>query len=627
MADQPPNDLVPVNAGAGGPPSDLVPVSKSPAAPPAAPQSKFGSLGQFLSGTPSSPGKDPTVQASNDPEKTYYDVLPLAQSKKTGQLELAYPKWARAPQQSADVLQQAAEGKRQLTPGQIGLAGMDVAGLSPTSTVRDMVSGLAREAPTTLKMAKDFDTSISKETIAALKRAAAGDPDRAAAKLTNKAIEKINKRAAADEVTAQSVMDAQAVANAAGNKTTLLDMGKNLQGLGGSLYRTPGRASADLRKFLDARVEAQKGQLTGGIEELAKGSSYDTINRFYAERSTAARPLYKEAESVAPIYSDRLKEFMGDREFRAAMSRGARNEIREAIAEGRPVHNEDYAIVGWNEAGDPVIGPTPTMKTLMLAKEGMDARIAEMVDPATGRITKDGLALKKFKDAYLNELDKLNPKYKAAREAWAGPTESAQAVDAGRKHFSRGETDPQVRAEFDELSDANKDFYRLGAAEAKLDQMRAGPKAGDRSKRIVNSDKDEDRWRMMFDDKDSADRFINSVEAQRQAFETRTKIAGGSQSLERAAEDQSQGMDDFLKVIDVAGKATTNPLMAAIKAYQMKRDLGLRNNPALNQELVRILTDPNLRTGPGPNLLSKVAVPPRQSYLPDVLGTKPGAPQ
>lgn len=640
MADQPPNDLVPVN---GGPPADLVPVT-TPAAPTADAHPRWdipgdigraalGSGKQFATDIGAAFPSGATAGREIEKNRDKYGLVGGALADQYGKIkELGH--FLKAGPDAVGAALSPATGAAH---GTIGSA------LSYPLTALDKLNGLTPEdykkmvaSPNPwirkVKPPKEAaDEAIDQSLLglgprgmsggasgveAAANAARSAQEARSAAKVTNKAIEKINKRAAADDVTAQSVMDAQAVANAAGNKSTLLDMGKNLQGLGGSVYRVPGKASAALKKFLDARVDAQKSQLAGGIEDLAKGSSFATINRLYQERSAASRPLYDEALSVGPIRSDRITQFFTDPEFQSAVKRGIKNERREATAENRPFKDSDYAVVGWNEAGDPIIGPTPTMKTLALAKEGMDARLEEMRDPVTGRITKDGLALKKFRDAYLSELDAANPKYKAAREAWSGPTQSAEAVRLGRDHFKRGETDAQVRAEFDDLSAGDKEFYRLGAAESKLDQMNAAQKSADKSKRIVNSDKDETRFRMLFKDKDTADRFINSVEAQRTAFETRNKVSGGSPTAERLGEDQHEGMEQFLKTVDNISRATSlNPIEVVRALYRQKRDLGLRPNPALNAELVRILTDPNLGTGSGPNLLNKVAVPGRDPYL------------
>lgn len=439
------------------------------------------------------------------------------------------------------------------------------------------------------------------------------------AKLPNQAVDKINARAKADNLTAQDVMDAQKAANETGDKITLMDIGKkNLQGLAGSIYRAPGAAGAGMKEFLDARVASAKDGLQRGIKGIAEGSSYDTINQLYDARSKAAQPLYKEALDVGPISSDRLNQFLVDPDVQAGMRRALKNEKREAIAEGRPFNDADYAITGWNEAGDPIMGPVPTMKSLAVAKEGLDARIAEMKDPTTGRPTKDGVALMKFRNAYLGELDKLNPKYAAARQAWSGPTQSAEAVEDGRLHFSRKETDPQVKAEFDALSPGDKEFYRLGAAEAKLDQIKSAVDAGDKSKKVINSDKDRDRFRMLFDSDADAQKFIDSVERKRTAFDTRQKITGGSPTAERGAEDNSEAVEALMGAANTLKHAAgQNWLGMAHSLYRTKRDIGLIPNPGLNDEMARLLTDPSLsvNSSPGMDLLAKTPLPNVQNYL------------
>lgn len=507
-----------------------------------------------------------------------------------------------------------------------------------------------------------------------------------------KAAEVINKRAAADKVTAQDVLDAQSTANADGDKVTLMDMGKNLRGLAGSVRRRPGEAGADIDEFLDKRDKAMTDAITADIQgSVAKGSAYKATQDLFKARTAASKPAYEaaaESTSIAPfesqyrqgviestskkaqaakqikdieqnnsgalasrgaagkevrdkymdlrtemenaeadrqaymamfkraqadgtanapgaVWSPKLQTFMSDPEVKAGLRQGLLNAKREALGKGIPFKDSDYAIVGWGDDGLPVVGEVPTMKSLMVAKETVDGRILELKDPVTGRPTKAGVALKIFqrgedgKGGFVGELMRLNPRYKPALDSWSGPSSSLDALREGKEHFSRTESTDEVKADFDALSPSDKEFYRLGAAQRKIDQLERAPRNSDKSKRVINSDSDQKRFEMLFDKPEYAQKFVDSIERKREMFDTRTSVKGGPQTAERIAEDESILDHPAVAVGKAAVQAKTGNFLGAIRsALQAKRDLGMRNNPDLNLEISRYLTDPSLKVDP-----------------------------
>jgi hypothetical protein len=442
------------------------------------------------------------------------------------------------------------------------------------------------------------------------------------AKLKNRAIERVNTRLQDDGITPQDVFTAQQQANANGDKVTLMDLGnKNTKGLAGAVYRAPGSAGREINQFLDARDAGSADALAGDIQgNVASGSTYHSTQDLLKARSQGARPAYDAAESVGPVHSDRLQNFLDQPEVQEGLRRGLKLERLNAVAENRPFVDSDYGITGYKDGNwdMPIFAKVPTVKSLIVANEGLGAKISEMVHPVTGRITKDGLALKKFRDAYQGEVDSLTGgKYKAARDQWSGPSQSMDAVREGREHFTRSESNEEIAADFNKLSEADKDFYRMGAAEAKVDAVEKAQDASDKSKRVINSERDRKRFRMLFRSDAEANNFINGVARKRAAFETKTAIKGGSQTAGRVADDMNENIPlGFEAVSGIGHAAAGNWLGAAHAAYRMKRDLGLRNNPALNSEIAKLLTDHSLPVHDLPRVLKSLPVPKRDGYLP-----------
>ena len=74
---------------------------------------------------------------------------------------------------------------------------------------------------------------------------------------------------------------------------------------------------------------------------------------------------------------------------------------------------------------------------------------------------------------------------------------------------------------------------------------------------------------------------------------------GGSQTAERLAADEETTGETLLGAADIGKSAISGNWLSAInKAIRMKRDLGLRQDPALNERIAKLLfsTEPDLAT-------------------------------
>jgi hypothetical protein len=61
------------------------------------------------------------------------------------------------------------------------------------------------------------------------------------------------------------------------------------------------------------------------------------------------------------------------------------------------------------------------------------------------------------------ELDTLVPSYRAARDAWAGPSAYLDAVEQGRNIMARNMSAEEMQAAFAGLSQAEQEGFRIGA--------------------------------------------------------------------------------------------------------------------------------------------------------------------
>jgi hypothetical protein len=298
------------------------------------------------------------------------------------------------------------------------------------------------------------------------------------------------------------------------------------------------------------------------------------------------------ANAPGAIWSPRIQQFLDDPVTKPWIARGLKIQRLEALAKGEPFNPTEYAITGTDEQGQPIVGKVPNMRLLNAAKKGMDAAIEENQDKITGRLNEDGRAIDMVRRSFLNELDRLNPDYKAAREYWSGESRSMSAVTWGRSILAR--SPEENAAEFAQMTDGEKEFAKIGAADLIRERILKSGVSGDEAKAIIKSEWAKQQLRPLFKSNDEFNRFIDSVTRERQMFETKRQVMGGSQTAERVAED-SRGdlLDTGLAAAEAAGHATSGNAVGTLRAL-MRVWSKVRNDPALNEAIARILFNPEV---------------------------------
>jgi hypothetical protein len=323
------------------------------------------------------------------------------------------------------------------------------------------------------------------------------------------------------------------------------------------------------------------------------------------------------------VWSPRIQQFLDDPILKQGISKGLQVQRLEALAKGETFNAADYAITGTDKAGEPVVGKVPNMRLLDSAKRGLDEILEGYRDKTTGRLVLDqrGRAIDQVRQAFVGELDRLNPSYKVARASWSGPSQSIDAMKMGSDIFNL--KPEQIAENFARLSPNDQEFFKLGVADKLRERIAKTGIGGDEAKKIMGNEWLKGQLRPIFKTQAEFDKFIDAATMESKMFDTAFRLKGGSHTAERLAADQGFGAD-----VEAAGHGvgaaknalTGNLFGAARDMWKMRQALGWRKNQALNAEIAKLLFDPSLtqnalQKGAGMRLLQNFPGPATQNYL------------
>lgn len=419
--------------------------------------------------------------------------------------------------------------------------------------------------------------------------------------ITTQAVNAVLKRIEQDSKygapTAQQALDLVEAASATGKPMTLTDVGgRNLKSLAGHVTRAPGESRQMAEAFFIPRDEAAAKRLKADIDKyVSNGVAHDTVEALLAGRSAAAKPLYGETDKLQKIWSPRLQEFLENPDVAKGMARGYHIERLNSLAEGRPF-NPTMMGVDLDQEGNIKLIRTPNMRVLDMAKQGLDAMIAEQRNEITGRLSSLGVALDKVRRSYVKELDALdkNGVYKKARESWGGYSAALDAVRAGQTAFSNT---PQENASLLNAATENeREFMRVGLADKLRERLGKTGFGADESKALIKNPWMRDQIMPFFKSEADFNRFVEAVTNENIMAQTKNRLLRGSETAERLAEDQSDTVGKIAGGARIARSLVEgNILRMAAEFWRMHRDATRKPDPAVNEAIAKIIFAPDIK--------------------------------
>ncbi len=365
---------------------------------------------------------------------------------------------------------------------------------------------------------------------------------------------------------------------ATGAKGTLAKQIKQIETEKAGALAARGAAGADTRaKYMELQDQLKQS-------ESARQQANEIFQKAKADGS---------ANAPGAVWNPRIQQFLDDPIIKQGINKGLEVQRLEALAEGKAFNPTEYAVVGQNADGTAKVGTVPNMRLLDSAKRGLDEILEGYRDGVTGKLNLDqrGRAIEKVRQSLLKELDAINPKYKEARAAWAGPSQSNTAMSMGEK-FLKADKE-EIQQAFSRLSDADKDFYRVGAARALQDKARSAADSADLSKRLFGNAQIREQIETVFG-KGSADKFAKAMGSESEMAHTGRFVLGGSNTANKFADAEDSHLElaqDIMHGFMHGGPKGA----AALGAYgSLKR--GINNlftgmNPETANHLAKALTE------------------------------------
>ena len=315
-----------------------------------------------------------------------------------------------------------------------------------------------------------------------------------------------------------------------------------------AMQRQAGRGAAIMR-------EADKALGTRGAQFS------QTVDDLVRSREAAAKPLYQRLRAMTITADDDLSSIIN-----AARDLGAFGEARTmATALRQRFTLEDVPTASGMSVG---------MADLDMVKRGLDQLVRKETDAVTGKVSPKGMAYQSLLVDLRNKLDDMtiDPQtgqsvYKAARDAFAGPSKLKDAAEIGRKAFAP-DKDFAIREAIADMSESEIMAMRVGLMQAIREK--AGTQAGQAW--LMNNWKNpavRDKLQVAFG-KD-AGKFISALNKQSKMKVMEAHIGGGSQTATRGANADDLGIEAVREAAAGAIAAKTGDVAGAMTWIQKLR--------------------------------------------------------
>jgi hypothetical protein len=342
---------------------------------------------------------------------------------------------------------------------------------------------------------------------------------------------------------------------------------------------TDARSGASSVKLTDlmSRPSMRKGLANARRIAAEEGRDPDQLGLILdRDGALVLNPEPASERAAASGARDRLS--LAQEAYRSAKANNGDVEgARKAVLSARDeLRTSQDALKAAPAPGEPTEARSLSWQTMDYMKRGMDDYIESFRDPVTGvlNLNTEGRAANQTLRQFISRVDNVNPAYRAARDAYAGPARLQEALQRGSKALSRAPDD--LSAEIARMSEPEREMYRLGLRKSITDFLESKTDGSDKVQALIGTPKKRAALARAFGGRAEYDRFIATLGDEAAMGQTYRAVAGNSATAERQAFDQTTNDTGLAETaMDAALRGGKDGMWSAtVAAVQKLRDVG-----------------------------------------------------
>lgn len=422
--------------------------------------------------------------------------------------------------------------------------------------------------------------------------------------IKNQAEAKANPGSQADKIINRALLEDKVplaelqrrVANAQPGQGLVNMGGENLVGAGRQATVAKGEGRTLAQDFFEAQSQDAPDRAADAVKGMSDRGYYGTVETLDATRKATAKPLYEAAyaKPAMEVWTPRVADLLKRPSMKGAFAKAQ----RIAAEEGR---NPKELGLDFNEAGDPIFlagadkaGQIPSTQTMDYIKRGLDDVVEQYRDKTSGKLVLDteGRAINNTRAEFLGILKEGNPDYKAALDAYAGPSHALDMLEVGRDIYSsRGDPADTIRR-FAGLSQQDQDLARIGfVRDAIADLGNVGDNGSVYLKLFGNKNK-KAVAQVMFPDDAAFNKFAAQMQAEKKMLSANRTVQGGSPTSRIDADKAAMaGAENSIGLMDAMKSGSIVRMFASALQHGKNYQQGL--TPEVATELAKRLFTSN----------------------------------
>ena len=284
--------------------------------------------------------------------------------------------------------------------------------------------------------------------------------------------------------------------------------GENVLGMARVAQAIPSKSKEMGRRALRDRAEGQYERVSDYLIEASGREAEDVfgmIDDIIRVRKEKSGPLYEAAFEVEALDSPVVNDLLDSNLMKSSVSKARRS-------------------VGPGDSAIDIEAPV-SFDNLHMIKVSLDDEISKAYRVGE---TNHAAKLRDAKNILLDEMERANPAYRAARQVYAGASELKDALESGMDFWKK---DPRLtRKAVDKLSQSEKDMFLSGAMDSIRQLMDRANDGRDIVKVIFGNRQFRSKIEAVLKDDMAFQRLRDQMTREANARRTQDVVLGGSQT-------------------------------------------------------------------------------------------------